>query len=152
MLYSVLYKPVNGFFWFKLKDIESDWIMDTLGIPILPKRHFLDKNKNCYELSICDTIVVFKNGRPNPTIPKGHKFNVWYSKPHSLFYKKIKNVIAETIMYEKGENPIKVLITEEGNRWEIPMKHFKFKVSKERLLAIQDQMEIEIGQVINAIK
>lgn len=32
------------------------------------------------------------------------------------------------------------------------MEFFEFKAPKDRLLAIQDQMEKEVGQAINAIK
>jgi hypothetical protein len=153
MLYTVKYKSINSWFWNKIKAVEGDWLMLDYGIKLLPLRHIMDKNKTCYEISISDYIVIFSNGRP---IPKDIKtvtpYSMKYRKRGGLFWKTIKNIIAEIYMYEATETPIKVLILETGERWEIPMKPYEFKVSKEKLLAIQSQMEIEIGQVVNAIK
>ena len=118
----------------------------------MPKRALLTNKKECIEINLSDYIVVFSKDRPMEIKETSTPYDVRYKKIGSFWGHTIKNVVFESIFYEKTENPIKYLITENGERWEIPMKHFDFFVSKQRLLSIQNQMEIEVGQAINAIK
>ena len=150
-MYTVKYKNDKNWVFNKINKVDNDWIYFD-NFPSCPRRAFMDKNKNVYEIDLTNNIVIFSNGRPN-NLPKSQvSFKIKYKKSGSLFWSTIKNVVVETVMYEKTSCPIKVLITETGERWEIPMSGFEFIADKNRLLAIQSMMEKESGQSINAIK
>ena len=151
MLYKVKIKKVDGLIWRKISNIENDWILSEY-VPNFPKRVVVDKDKNNYDINLNDNIVVFSKERPNSIKESRVKFDVKYKKINGLFWHTIKNCNVDTLMYPETKTPIRVFITDTGERWEIPFLHYEFKFDKNKLLAIQDIMEQESGQKIDAIK
>lgn len=167
MLYTVkiIKKTSFGFFKTKkIKNVEADVILDFLNknqndepkayIPNFPKRNIIDVNKNSYEINLKDNIIYFSSERDNLKdikffSRKSYCVKIYHAK--SIFYRKIKDVVYETIMYNYTNYPIKVFITKDGERWEIPCSLYEFQYDKNKMLAIQDIMEQESGQKINAI-
>ena len=152
MVYTIKVKKVSGFFYKKYINIENDWLAIDY-FPLVPKRTLVDKDKNCFEIDLIDNIVVISKERPIGEIRLSRvKFDVKYKKRKFGFWKTIKNCVVDTSMYEKTGNPIRVFITDTGERWEIPCNHYDFKFDKNKFLAIQDVMSQEAGQPIDAIK
>lgn len=151
MLYSVKIKKGFGL-WAKYVNIENDWTLIDY-MPNFPKRVIIDKDKNTTEINFKDNIVVLSKERPCPEIKKSRvKFDVKYKHIKGFFWKTIKDCVIDTTMYEQTNCPIRVFITDTGERWEIPYGTYEFKFDKNKMLAIQDVMSQEAGQSIDAIK
>jgi hypothetical protein len=148
MFYTV---KIKRFWTERVKNVENDWTLFDF-LKKAPKRVLMDKNKNTREVNLNDCILVFSKERPTQMKPSRVKFNAKYKKVGSFFWKTIKDCTIDTTMYEETETPIRVFITDTGERWEIPSLHYEFKFDKNKLLAIQDVMEQESGQKIDAIK
>ena len=86
----------------------------TPYLPGFPKRNLVDKNKNSYEVNLDDNIVIFSKERDSfkgidrkSRIP----FTVSFRHKNGLFWKKIKDVVYDTMMYNLTLTPIRVFIT-----------------------------------------
>lgn len=76
-------------------------------------------------------------------------YTIWYKKPGGLFWRKMKNVEADTIIEtDKGQAlPVRVLFLSDKTRLEIPMTCL-IKFSRERFYDIQANLEREAVQKI----
>lgn len=77
------------------------------------------------------------------------KYNAYYKAPGQLFWNKIKDVTADLIFEgpHKQKFNVRVIITENETRYEIPMT-WAIKFSTERFYSIKQQMDAEAGQEI----
>lgn len=74
-------------------------------------------------------------------------YTVWYKKPGRIFWHKIKDVEADTII-ETGKGqalPVRAIFLVNKTRLEIPMDCV-IKFSKERFYDVQANLEREVGQ------
>ncbi len=168
MLYTV--KMIRVVPWFfrlsiKIKNVEADVILDYLNkgsdennqipfTPFIPKRNIIDVNKNSYEINLNQNIVIFSKERDNlKDIPKFSRipYTAKYKHINGIFWRSVKNVVHESLIYNLTSSPIKVFITQSGERWEIPCINYEFKFDKEKMRAIQDIMEQESGQKIGVV-
>lgn len=76
-------------------------------------------------------------------------YTIWYKKPGTFFWHKLKNVEGDTTMESEKHQalPVRVLYLSDKTRLEIPMSCI-IKFSKERFYDIQVNMEKEALQKI----
>ncbi len=168
MLYEVkVIKVGSGFFKLskKIKNVEADVILDYLNkgsdgnnqipfMPFIPRRNLIDVNKNSYEINLNQNIVIFSKERDNlKDISKFSRipYTAKYKHINGIFWGSIKNVVHESLIYNLTDSPIKVFITQSGERWEVPCINYEFKFDREKMRAIQDIMEQESGQKIGVV-
>ena len=76
------------------------------------------------------------------------KYVVSYKKPEQFWWRRIRNVVGDTILeHNQSVLPMRVLFLADNVRIEIPMDCI-IRYSKERFYSIKDQMEQEAGQTL----
>jgi len=80
-------------------------------------------------------------------------YTVYYKKPGSLFWKKIKRVKGDTVLVRDDKRdprslPVRVIFCDDETRYELPLNTLILKFSPDRYTHILREMEKQAGQKI----
>ena len=82
-------------------------------------------------------------------------YTVYYKKPLWPFWKKIKGVKGDTMLYRDDQRdphslPVRVIICDDESRYELPLNSLIIKFSPDRAYHVLQKMEQQAGQKIPA--